>query len=105
MAKPKFNLTPSPTFKAVVAIPVPGGEPADVEFTFKHRTRDGFREFIDSLKGAENVDMLLDIASGWDLDEPFDKDSLAKLEQQYMGAAQAVINVYMAELTGNRTKN
>jgi len=106
MAKPnKFNLNPSPTFKAVVAIPVAGGDHADVEFTFKHRTRDEFKEFVENLKGSENVDMLLDIASGWDLDEPFDKDSLTKMEQKYMGSPQAVINVYMAELTGNRTKN
>lgn len=115
--KPKFSLAVNPTFKAPVLIPIAGGTSAEIIFTFKHRTRDEFKEFMDSLKpvevadGAEPVegpkdcDVLLDIASGWDLDEPFDAASLEKLVQRYMGSAQAVINAYLSELTGARTKN
>jgi hypothetical protein len=35
MAKTKFVLTASPTFKAKVGIPIPGGSPEIVEFTFR----------------------------------------------------------------------
>ena len=72
MAKPKFNLTASPTFKEPVAIPCPGGKSVNVEFTFKHRTKEEFKEFIDALPNREDVDVIMDMASGWELDEPFE---------------------------------
>jgi hypothetical protein len=105
MAKAKLSLAVAATFKAIVSIPVPGGKAADVEFIFKHRTRDDFKEFVESLPGAENADALMDVASGWDLDEPFGKEAVEKLEQRYMGSTRAVLDVYMAELTGARAKN
>lgn len=106
MAKPtKLSLDVLPTFKATVSIPVAGGNAADVIFTFKHRTRDEFKEFSENLQGSEDIDVILDIASGWDLDEPFDADSLKKLVQRYMGSANAIVTVYMNELTGARVKN
>jgi hypothetical protein len=105
MAKAKLTLAVAATFKATVSIPVAGGKSADVEFIFKHRTRDDFKEFMETLAGAEDVDALMDIASGWDLDEPFGKDAVEKLVQRYMGSARAVLDVYLAELTGARAKN
>lgn len=105
MAKAKFTLVPAPTFKAVVTIPVPGGKGADIEWTFKHRTRDQFRELMDTLEGADDIDLLKDIASGWDLDDPFDDDSLDKLTQNYPGAARAVFAKYIDEMTAARAKN
>lgn len=105
MAKPKLILTVSPTFKANVAIPVAGKAPVNVEFTFKHRTRDQFREFLEALEGREDAAVLMDIASGWDLDDAFDADSVEQMIQSYMGSAHAVLNAYMAELTGARVKN
>ena len=105
MAKAKLSLAIAATFKAIVSIPVAGGKAADVEFIFKHRTRDDFKEFIENLHGAEDVDALMDIASGWDLDEPFGKEAIEKLVQRYMGSAQAVLDVYIRELTGARSKN
>ena len=105
MAKPKLSLSVAATFKSSVSIPVPGGKSADIEFIFKHRTRAAFKEFVETLPGAEDVDVLMDIASGWDLDEPFGKDSVEKLVERYMGSAHAVLEVYLAELTGARAKN
>jgi hypothetical protein len=109
MAKPivskKLSLNAVPTFKAVVSIPVPGDGFTDVEFTFKYRTKDQFKEFGESLKGCEDIDLLMDIACGWDLDDPFDATSLEKMLQLYMGAAPAVLQAYVAEVTGARTKN
>ena len=105
MAKPKFSLSAVPTFKASVSIPVAGGKPAVIEVTFKHRTRDAYKDFIEKLADRDDVEVLLDIASGWDLDDPFDADSLEELTQNYIGSALAIINVYIDELTRARVKN
>lgn len=105
MAKPKFSLTASPTFKAKVAIPVPGGDSASVEFVFKGRTREAFKDFIDSIKDREDVDVILDIATGWDLDDAFEKENIEKLTQNYLGAARAIIEKYLSELTQARLGN
>ncbi len=99
MAKVKFTLEPNPTFKALVKVPVPGVGPQAVEFTFKHRNREAFAALADGLAQREPVDLIMDIACGWDLDEPFDADSLTKLFDNYLGAFQAVLDTYFGELT------
>ena len=109
MAKSKFSLSATPTFKAKVAIPIPGKQAELVEFTFKARTRDEFREFVDQIQNADSstgdVDTILDIASGWELDDPFDREHIELLTQNYLGAAKAVIGTYFTELTQARIKN
>ena len=105
MAKPKFNLTAAPTFKADVLITVPGGKSASVEFTFKHRTREQFREFVEGLPERDDVDVIKDIASGWELEEPFDAENIEKMAENYLGSTRAIIETYMRELSGARTKN
>ena len=105
MAKVKFSLSANPTFKAKVEIPVPGDKAASVEFVFKGRTRESFKDFIDGLKDREDVDVLMDIASGWDLEDAFDKENVERLTQNYLGAARAIIEKYLAELTAARLGN
>jgi len=109
MAKQKFSLTVSPTFEATVAIPVPGKAAADVVFTFKHRDRTSFRELMDSLseqnEDRSDADLVLDIASGWDLDEPFDAEHVGQLLDRYIGSGAAILNAYINEQTGVRRKN
>jgi hypothetical protein len=105
MAKPKLSLTPNPTFKAVVGIPVPGAKPVDVEFTFKGRTREAFKLFTDGLVNRDDTDVLMDIISGWDLEDTFDKDNVEKLTQAYIGAARAIIEKYLTEITAARLGN
>ncbi|MFE1720107.1 phage tail assembly chaperone, partial [Acinetobacter baumannii] len=55
--KPKFSLTLAPTFKCKVAIPVPGDKSADIEFIFKGRSREAFKDFIESLKDRDDADV------------------------------------------------
>ena len=103
--KPKFSLTLAPTFKCKVAIPVPGDKSADVEFIFKGRSREAFKDFIESLKDREDADVVMDIASGWDLEDAFTKENVEILTGNYLGAAKAVIEAYLSELTTGRAKN
>jgi hypothetical protein len=104
MAK-KLSLDIAPTFKQKVSIPVPGGNPVDVEFTFKHREQPAFKEFVESLSGREDLDIVMDVASAWELDDPFDKDHVDKLIKRYMGSSRAILNVYIEESAGVRAKN
>ncbi|MED5615119.1 phage tail assembly chaperone [Janthinobacterium sp. P210005] len=105
MAKPKFNLTAVPTFKADVSIPVPGGKSVNVEFTFKHRGKGQFREFVEGLSDREDIDVIKDIASGWELEESFDAENIEKMAENYIGSTRAIIETYMRELSGARAKN
>ena len=107
--KPKFTLALAPTFKAKVLIPIPGKAAELVEFTFKARNRDEFKDFVDGIQTSEgqsgDVDTIMDITSGWELEDAFDRENVERLTQNYLGAARAIIETYFAELTQARTKN
>lgn len=101
----KLVLKAAPTFKAIVDIPVPGGLEAEIEFTFKHRTRDELDAFVKLQTGRDIVDTVLDIAEGWDLADPFCKASLQEFAQNYITGPAAVYEKYLAELVKARIKN
>ena len=105
MSKTKLSLTAKPTFVANVPIPIPGAPPVLVEMTFKGRTREQFREFVAGLVGKDDVQVVMDICSGWDLEDAFDAANVAVLTDNYMGAANAVVDVYFQQLTQARLKN
>jgi hypothetical protein len=101
----KLALTASPTFKSNVLIPVPGKKPVPVEFIFKGRTKTEFQAFIENLRDRDDVDVILDLATGWELEEAFGKESLEQLLHSYIGAARAIIETYINELTAARLGN
>lgn len=105
MAKVKLSLTAKPTFTAKVAIPVPGEKPVEVEFTFMGRTRDKFRELYDASVPREDLDMVMDIVSGWDLEDAFTRENVDTLLQNYLGAATAISTKYIAEMNQARLGN
>ena len=102
----KLSITAAPTFKATVQIPVPGARPAPVEFVFRTKTRPEFKDFMESLDRKESdAEVICEIASGWDLAEPFDKENVAELCDNYLGAARAVLETYFTTVTGAKEKN
>lgn len=101
----KFSLTPNPTFKRDVAIPVPGGKTASVSFTFKHKTRDEFKAFMDGIAGREDVEIIRDIAAGWGLEDDFSDENIEALTQNYLGSGLAIVDAYVSELSGARKGN
>ena len=110
MAKPKFTLAVAPTFKAKVLIPVPGKAAEPVEFTFKGRTRDEFDKFLEGIRDrasseTSDIDTIMDIASGWELDDAFDRENVEMLTQNFLGAARVIIEKYFSELTQARMGN
>lgn len=100
----KLKLVADPSFKLKVAIPVPGAGTSDVEFTFKHKTKDDAKAWLEKEEGSD-AESILAIASGWNLDDEFNAENIAILCQSYAGAAVAIVQAYLAELRGARTKN
>lgn len=105
MAKSKLILVANPTFKARVAIPVAGAAAVPVEFTFKHRPKDAFQAWVKEIGDKEDTDLILEVASGWDLEEPFDAEHVELMTQSYIGSARAVIETYIAQQTAAKLGN
>lgn len=101
----KLVLKVDPTFPTVVKIPRAGGEPADVKFEFKHRTRDELTSWLASLKGKTDVQVILEMAVAWDLADPFDAENIGVLVQNFHAAAETVTRDYINELAGARRGN
>lgn len=101
----KLSLDANPTFPAKVAIPVAGGAPVDVAFTFKHRTRDALNDFLTTADKRTDVETLLGIVEGWELDDALNADNMLRLTQSYLGAARAIIEKYIEEMTQAKAKN
>jgi hypothetical protein len=89
-----------------VPVPIPGAGTADVEFTFKHRTNKALQAYIDAIEADQpDSKIVLDVASGWDLDDAFTPENVEQLCESYAGAGLAVFQTYIRELRGARAKN
>lgn len=101
-----FSLVPEPTFKAKVAIPIPGKKPQNIEFTFKWRDGDALKEFVDALGNFDtDTDAAMEFATGWDLADAFSRENVEKLIKNYPGAAKALVTTYLGENAGARLGN
>jgi len=105
MAKPKLVLTANPTFKFKVPVPVAGAAAVPVEFTFKHRSKDDFQEWVGAIADKDDVVLIQEVASAWELDEPFDAEHITQMTQNYIGSARAVIETYIAQQTAAKLGN
>lgn len=101
----KLTLAVAPTFKAKVAIPVAGGESADVEMVFKHRTKSALDAFVAARPGKTDVDSFLEMVEGWDLADEFGPTNVAILLENYIGAGLATYRTYIEQLVQTKVKN
>lgn len=101
----KLVLIPAPTFRAKVFIPQPEGEPAEVEMVFKHRSKDALKALADQLSSKDDVALVKEIASGWDLADDFDDANIKRLVSEHHQAAVSIWNTYFEKLTGLRLGN
>ncbi len=102
----KLTLTPDPTFKAKVQIPMAGAVDAPVMFTFKYRPASELRTLGEQFEKADDVEaQIMLIASAWDLDDEFNAQNVGLLVDQRPGAAAAIIATYFKEAWGSREKN
>jgi hypothetical protein len=102
-----FKIKANPTFKAKVAIPLPGEGFHNLVFEFKHKRRGEFAELIKNgvLDTKSDLDAVLDICVGWELAEPFNRENVEELLEEYHGAAQAIVLTWGRELSGARLGN
>lgn len=99
---PKFTLVPNPTFKANVKIPVAGKEtPEVVTFTFKHQPMSQ----LDEMREKPTTEFFERIIEDWAIEEPYNKENLNLLLDNYPSASRAIASTYYNELLGNREKN
>lgn len=101
----KLKLQPAPTFKARVSIHQPGAEPAEVEFTFKHRGRKELATFAETIAGTGDVELIQALASGWELEDEFSTENIALLVENHYAAPAAIWTTYVEELTKAKEKN
>jgi hypothetical protein len=101
----KLKLIADPKFPARVDIPVAGSEPVTVEFTFKHRTKKQLGEFMASRSGKTDVECILEMCSGWEMDDLFDAYNVELLIENYGGAALAIYRTYLDQLTKVKAGN
>jgi hypothetical protein len=110
-SKPRISLDPAPRFEAEVPIPQPDRSPVEVTFTFKHRDREQLSAWIESLEGREgtalekDVAMVMDVADGWELAEPFNADNVRRLLVAHSPAAAALYLTYVQSLRLGKQKN
>lgn len=100
-----LSLKANPTFKAKVGIPVAGGAAVDVEFEFRHKTKKELAEFLDGATEMTDKSSIMATVCGWELSDPFNEDSVDQLIQNYHGAARAIVNAYLIELSQVKIKN
>lgn len=101
----KLSITANLTFSAPVPVPVAGGEPVMVNFTFKHRTKNDLSALAESRAGRSDADIMMDIVTGWDMAEDFGRDNVELALQQRIGLGLACWGVYVDELVKARVKN
>ena len=130
MAKVVLGKRPK-NFKAKVQFPMLEGEEGVIEVSYIYRTKTEFGALIDSLlddagvkpAGVDeesqnfsleeamrrtkdtNADYLMKVMDGWNLDEPFSRDTVAQLCDEVPAAAMAIMNQYRAAITEGRLGN
>jgi len=126
MAKITLGNRPK-NFKRTITVPLLDGETGTIEVSYIYRTRTEFGAFVDELlasaratdpKEAQpevnpefslqdalqktrdtNADYILQIADGWNLDQPFTRANVIQLCDELPGAAMEIINNYRSAVT------
>ncbi len=109
MSKVVFKIQPAPTFTVSVDIPRHGEEPAKIKVTFKHKSRDEMRDFLeraDKSDASQDVTLVNEMIAGWEgPDMPFSDEAVALLIQNFQGAVPALVQAYSLEILQARRKN
>lgn len=101
----KLKLIAEPTFRAKVGIPTAGGEAIDVEMTFKHRTKTQLDEFVNSRADKPDSESFMEMVTGWELPDEFNRENVDLLLENYIGAALATYRVYIDQLVQAKLGN
>lgn len=103
MAKFKLTLAPLPDFKMPVKFVMANGDDAEIVFTVKHFSANEVKEMFSG--DISNDEFIMKIATGWDLEDEFNKENVGKLVDLFMSVAPEFVTEYMKALAGQRVKN
>lgn len=83
------------------------GREQKLKLTYRHKTREQFAEFVDSVAKGEKTacEAVLEIVESWEADAPLDADSIAVLQSHQPGADWAIVNGYSEALAVARKGN
>ena len=108
-----LKLNPAATFSVSVPLTVPGSsEPAVIDITFRHKGREAFKAWWESIPEKSDAAILAGIIADWS--GPFDdsgnpviysESALAQLLDAYPAASQELLVAYRRELFESRVKN
>jgi hypothetical protein len=121
----KLSLASAPkTFKRTINIELLDGSTADVELTFKYKTRSEYAKLLDEVMKAEDgdakketavdvfarlgegtADFLMKIVDGWDLEDKFTKANVVKLIDSFPAVSNEITEVYRVAILEGRAKN
>jgi len=102
----KVSIKAKPTFTDTVSISRPAEEPLKLKLIFKHRRKSELKEFIETSKDREELDVAMDIVHGWvDVEEEFSRDALAGLLEDFHNASDDIANAYIKALMEARRGN
>ena len=131
MAKLSLGKRPQ-NFKRQLSFDMVDGSKGSMEVLYKYRTRKEFGALMDELSaqskaknedkskpgdedfslaqmintiGENNVEYILKIAEGWNLDVEFDADSVQQLCDECPAASNAIMETYRAVVMEGRTGN
>lgn len=101
-----FKITPNPTFKAKVSIPLPGEADAKIEIEFRHFDREGIVEIEKNTSGKRKEEVIMMIACGWSgVDADFNSENVLTLIKNYHAAYDSIISAFWEELLQAKSKN
>jgi hypothetical protein len=115
-------------FKRNVSFPMLDGSTGSIEIRYRYRTRKEFGQFIDSLMAAagetkkpddekfsmadlmektagSNASYIMDVVSGWNLDEELTHDNVQQLADELPAAVNAIMENYRVSVTEGRALN
>lgn len=130
MAKIKLGSRPE-TFNRKLTVLLPEGDKGEIEIVYRYRTRTEFGTFVDELlasagvkaKGTDdesvsislrraleqtrdaNADYIMQIATGWNLDQEFSRETVAQMCDELPGVALTVIETYRQAIVEGRLGN
>jgi len=102
---PKLKLVANPTFRAKVGIPVAGAVPVEIEFVFRHRTKTDLDAWISARTDKSDPDSFMEMVESWELDDPYTRENVETLLENYIGTALATYRVYIDQLVQAKLKN
>lgn len=105
MSKLKITLGRLPDFKLPVKIVMPNGDDGEVIFTVRHLKIDEIQEIYNSESIKNDVEMIMHLATGWDLEDEFNAENVKELVSLFPAISIQIFKSYMGAAIGQRAKN